>query len=75
MSFGDGFAGLVGEDLGEIIAVGDDQVVPGQEVFGALAGRHSFVGAEGGVGGIDGERNVNGGVVGTGGEGTGCAWI
>ena len=40
VGFGEGLARLVGEDLGEIVAGGDDEVVPGQEELGAFPGVH-----------------------------------
>ena len=75
MGLCEGFARLVGDDCGEVVLVGGDEVVPGEEQLGAGLGVDFAGEEEGGVGGLDGGVDVGGVVGGAGGEGLGGARV
>jgi len=72
---GERLAGLVGEDLGKVVARLDDQTVPFEEQLGASAGVDLAVGLESFVGGLHGGVDVFGAVIGTGGKCGVGAWV
>jgi hypothetical protein len=65
----------VRDDGGEVVGVGADQGVPGEQPAGADARVGAPVEQEGGVGGVDGEVDVRGVVVGGGGPDVAGAWV
>jgi hypothetical protein len=69
VGLGNRLAGLVGQDLSQVVARFADEGVPFEDELGAGAGADFRVGLEGLVGALDGGVDVLDGVVGAGGEG------